>query len=106
MIDLTYFQVAEWRLMEWQQAYPAVDVAGELQRMKCWLDANPRRRKKRYDRFATNWLSKENARAETQRAGSRIGRQEGHAILSRSDREYYEKFYAQHPDLKPPDWKS
>jgi hypothetical protein len=30
--------------------------------MKLWLDANPRRRKKNYQRFVINWLGKAHAK--------------------------------------------
>ena len=80
MLDLTYFRVAEWKLLEWQQAYPSLNIEGELQRMKQWLDANPRRRKKNYARFCVNWLNKESAKVESQaaqvRAYARVGRYE------------------------------
>jgi hypothetical protein len=49
--------------------------------MKQWLDANPRRRKKNYNRFIINWLNKESARVERQaveaRSYARVGHYEG-----------------------------
>ncbi len=32
------------------------DIIAELKKMDCWLSVNENRRKKRYDRFVTNWL--------------------------------------------------
>lgn len=42
----------------WRDAYPACDIEIELNRMKAWLLANPKKRKKDYKRFINNWLSR------------------------------------------------
>jgi len=80
MHEFGYFRVAEWRLLEWEKIYAPLNVAGELQKMKLWLDANPKRRKKGqngYRRFVINWLNKEHAKVERQaieaRSYARIG---------------------------------
>lgn len=58
----------------------------ELKKMEGWLRANPERRKKRYMRFAFNWLAKVHGRlleaevAATVRAT--IGRQQERADAS------------------------
>ena len=52
-----------------QEAYPRLDVAGELKKMRQWLMANPRRRKKNMRAFITNWLNK--ARPTVQNAACR-----------------------------------
>lgn len=47
-------------LTELEQTYPAMDVLGEIQRSRLWLDANPEKRKT-FDgmrRFVTGWLSR------------------------------------------------
>ena len=52
----------------WSDAYPAVDVRGELAKMRLWLEANPTRRKteRGMPRFVVNWLSRaEQRRRET-----------------------------------------
>jgi len=59
----------------WRSAYPAVDVMGELKRMRAWLDARPTRRKtaRGIKRFITGWLerSQNNARGQkTESAGT------------------------------------
>lgn len=46
-------------LDELQEAYPDLDLARELKRMRAWLDANPRHRYRNYKRFIVNWLNKE-----------------------------------------------
>jgi len=71
MLDCTYFRIAEWRLLEWEQAYAPLNVAGELLKMKQWLDANPRRRKKNYNRFIVNWLSKAHAQIVSAQVSAR-----------------------------------
>lgn len=46
--------------------YPAVDIMGELRKMRGWLDSYPNRRKTRngIKGFITRWLSKEQDRAK------------------------------------------
>jgi hypothetical protein len=106
MLDLTYFQVAEWRLLEWQQAYPSLNVEGELQRMKSWLDANPRRRKTQrgYPRFVTGWLARENAKVEyaaaSAKAYARVGSHDSDRQPMHRDAEYIAELEKQFPDFK------
>jgi hypothetical protein len=103
MLDLTYFRVHEMQLAEWQQAYPSLNVDGELQRMKIWLDANPRRRKKNYQRFVTGWLCRENAKVEYAAASAksyaRVGTHRDRQPMH-DNSEYIEQLQKQFPDLK------
>jgi len=52
--------VAPQQIVEWTAAFPAVDVLGELLRMRAWLDANRAQRKTRrgIDRFIVSWLAR------------------------------------------------
>jgi hypothetical protein len=34
------------------------DLQGQLKQMNCWLEINPKRRKKNYKRFINSWLSR------------------------------------------------
>lgn len=77
MIDLGYFQVADWKLLELQQTYEPLNVAAELQKMKLWLDANPRRRKKNYNRFVIGWLNKVHAKVAVAQVNARCYAQAG-----------------------------
>ena len=45
----------------WEEAYPAVDVRGQLREMKAWCNSNPKERKTERGimRFCNNWLSRE-----------------------------------------------
>jgi hypothetical protein len=43
---------------DWEAAFPAVNIDQELGRMIAWLLANPEKRKLRYRKFITNWLSR------------------------------------------------
>jgi len=109
MLNLEFFHVAEWRLLEWEQTYAPLDVRNELLKMKMWLEANPRRRKKNYARFVVNWLNKEAAKVRCDQAKiykDRLAAQnpQGRAVYSASDIAYYNDFYKQHPELKPEDW--
>ena len=42
----------------WLDAYPACDIDQELRKMREWLLANPKQKKKNYERFINNWLSR------------------------------------------------
>jgi Zn-dependent M16 (insulinase) family peptidase len=53
--------------------YPNVDVAQELRMMDDWLESNPRRRKKNYRRFISNWLKSEERKAVSRRVETRVG---------------------------------
>lgn len=48
------------QVVKWQEAYPSLDVAGECQRARAWLDANPTRRKthKGMAGFLVNWMNR------------------------------------------------
>ena len=70
------FSAVAWRNVDFpwvgwlQQCYPDVNVKAELtQRMPVWLMCERKRkgRKKRWDRFITNWLSRSQQRIEDQR---------------------------------------
>lgn len=59
--DKTEYPVEKSKVLEWAELYPAVDVFGELRKMKGWLDANPTKRKTKRGiaRFINGWLSRE-----------------------------------------------
>ena len=75
--DYVYFRVPQWRINEWELAYSPLNVEGELAKMKLWLDANPKRRKKNYLRFCMGWLAREHAKIQRaqieSRAYARVG---------------------------------
>jgi len=45
------------KLNKWKETFNC-DVEAEIKKMEVWLSANPERRKKNYERFIYNWLSK------------------------------------------------
>lgn len=49
----------------WKEAYPACDITIELAKMADWLLSNPKKRKKNYRSFITNWLSRQQDRGGT-----------------------------------------
>ena len=73
MIDCKYFQVAEWRVLEWEGVYHPLGVRQELEKMTQWLTANPKRRKKSYHRFVINWLAKAHAQVVAAQIKTRDG---------------------------------
>ena len=46
-------------LQSLEKAYPKVDVIQEFHKMSVWIQANPKKgRKKLWSRFVANWLSR------------------------------------------------
>ncbi|ATA55185.1 hypothetical protein CKY39_19685 [Variovorax boronicumulans] len=64
LVDGSDFAVKAPDVQEWQQAYPSVDVVGELLRARIWCKDNPAKRKtaKGVRRFLSGWLGKEQDR--------------------------------------------
>lgn len=60
LIDSSSYAISDVKIDEWQQVYQAVDVKNELEKMKCWLNANPKNRKTRkgIERFIVAWLNR------------------------------------------------
>lgn len=58
--------VTEAQVAEYRQAFPGVDVVGELRRMRLWLEAHPDRRKtaRGMPRFITSWLTRSQDRSQ------------------------------------------
>ena len=70
-------------IIQWQKAYPAVDVHAELSKMESWLDANPKKRKTQagIKRFINSWL----ARAQDQGGSSPFKSNKAQSIRQRSN---------------------
>lgn len=95
-METPYFKVADWKLEELEKQYMPLNVKGELEKMKNWLDANPKRRKKKYDRFIVNWLNKAHAQVVSAQVNARLAARAGsqgagRAVYSADDRAYYER---------------
>lgn len=77
--DKTLYDVPLAKIESWREAYPAVDIEQELQKMRVWLDGNPIKRKTRrgIERFIVNWLSRSQDRGarpySTAEGGDRRG---------------------------------
>jgi hypothetical protein len=50
-------------LFLWRQTYPAIEIEAEIRKAEAWLKANPKNKKKNYERFVNNWLSRAQERA-------------------------------------------
>lgn len=59
-VDKSAVPLSTEDVRQWSEAYPAVDVRAELRAMRCWLDANPKRRKTKQGMkpFVVNWLKR------------------------------------------------
>jgi hypothetical protein len=42
----------------WESAFPKLDLDAEIDKAELWLSANPKRRKKNYERFLLGWFSR------------------------------------------------
>ena len=64
LVDKTEWGVSQKLIDEWSDAYPAVDVLGELKKMRVWLNDNPTRKKTKRGirRFVSAWLDREQDR--------------------------------------------
>jgi hypothetical protein len=49
--------------LRWQEAYPAIAVPDEIGKAAAWMRANPANRKKNYERYIVNWLSRAQEKA-------------------------------------------
>ena len=58
--DKQDWQPEEGDVIQWQRAYPAIDVHQELKAMESWCDANPAKRKTKVGikRFVNSWLAR------------------------------------------------
>lgn len=62
----------EHLLTKWKEAYPAVNIEQEIKAMEAWVASQPLSRwKKDWRRFITNWLSREQDKAEIRMASSK-----------------------------------
>jgi hypothetical protein len=54
------FTVTERMLAGWREAFPGIDLRVEVMKAKCWLDANPRKRKTHSgaERFLLGWVGR------------------------------------------------
>jgi hypothetical protein len=80
----------------WAEAYPACDIDLCLSQMAAWLDANPKKAKKRYGPFIVNWLSREQQRGGMTKRGREIGNRPAGSALP----EYMKGAAAEHDRLK------
>ena len=62
--------ITERHLARWTEAYPAVDISGEIKRAAEWLLANPHKHKQRYGRFLVNWFGRTQERGGTKGYGN------------------------------------
>jgi hypothetical protein len=58
----TFSGIDDGMLKRWSEAYPAVDIRTTILRAAEWVVANPTQRKKNYNRFLTNWFSRNQER--------------------------------------------
>lgn len=69
------YPVTQSQIDEWQRLFPAVDVGQAVREMRAWSASNASRRKTRrgIERFATNWLSREQDKGASQPPGGPRG---------------------------------
>lgn len=52
------FHVDSMLIAGWERVYKNVNVRAELEKMRQWLEANPKRRKVNTHAFVVNWLNR------------------------------------------------
>lgn len=62
----SFIGITDKMIQTWSEAYPAVDVRLEIKKAALWQKTNPHKRKKKYDKFLTAWISR-----TQERGGSR-----------------------------------
>jgi hypothetical protein len=50
--------ITEQDIGTWVEAYPAVDIKGNIKRAGVWLKSNPTKRKKNIRKYLTGWFSR------------------------------------------------
>ena len=56
--NYVFLNIKDKDLIFWKTTYPACNIESELNKMADWLISNPKKRKKNYRRFISNWLSR------------------------------------------------
>jgi len=56
-------EVYQWDIDGWQRVYQHINVEAELEKMRVWLEENPKKRKKNTRVFIINWLSRAEEKA-------------------------------------------
>jgi len=56
-------EVYQWDIEGWQRVYQHINVETELEKMRVWLEENPKKRKKNTRVFIINWLSRAEEKA-------------------------------------------
>lgn len=50
--------IGDDQMQTWQEAFPKLDIDGELTRIELWYEDNPKKRKRNIKRFITGWLAR------------------------------------------------
>lgn len=61
--NYNFENISDSEKKQWSEAYPAIDIENQILRAATWLKANPKNKKKDYERFLVNWLSRAQDRA-------------------------------------------
>lgn len=59
----TWLGITPDKFQFWKSTFPALDIQQELSKMLAWISANPKYKKKNYERFIVNWLTSNQDRA-------------------------------------------
>lgn len=53
-----FTNISNERIQAWEEAFPKLDIDGELTRSELWYESNPKKRKRDLQRFINGWLSR------------------------------------------------
>lgn len=57
-VSSTFTGISEKQMAEWEEAFPGLDIDGELTRIELWYKTNPKKHKRDIRRFITSWLAR------------------------------------------------
>lgn len=68
-----FLGIVEKDIEGWKEAFPRVNISGEISRAREWLLSNPGKRKKNYRRFLTNWFGRSQEKGGSSDWDERVG---------------------------------
>ena len=95
--DKSAYPITEKQVAYYHGLYPAVNILGELRKMKGWCDANPAKRKtkKGIERFITNWLAREQDKGHRPQTTYQPAAKKGSNVGNFKQRQYSDEFFKQ-----------
>lgn len=55
--------ISQEKIKKWKETFPALEILTELKKIEIWILANPKNKKKNWERFIVNWLTRNQDKA-------------------------------------------